>query len=262
MLDRMTGELETFLSVAIIARDEAAYIGPALLSAVPVADELLVLLDARTLDDTAEIARQAGATVAVGPWVSFPHQRNRALQLCSGEWVLFLDADERLTPHLLAELRDFKKLSSDCDGYWIPRYNLYWGRRLRGGGWYPDRQLRLLRRRATRYDEARLVHELAQLDGPAGELNGHLLHINIESWAELQGKQHNYAIAEAQTLARAGVGARWRNVLLQPPREAWRRFVTWHGYRDGPLGLVLACVMGYYELIKYVHLKGLGQLER
>ena len=249
----------TELSVAIIARDEERYIAEALQSAAPVADELLVLLDARTVDDTAEIARRLGATVAVEPWVSFPHQRNRALELCRGDWVLFLDADERSTPSLLAELRALNFVTATCDGYWIPRHNLYWGRRLRGGGWYPDRQLRLQRRSAARYDGARLVHELVQLRGPAGELEGHLLHVNIESWTELRRKQRDYAIAEAQTLAASGVRARWRNLLLQPPREVWRRFVSWHGYRDGALGLVLAGVMGYYELIKYVHLKGLGQ---
>lgn len=250
---------KTSLSVAIIARDEECYIAEALSSAAPAADELVVLLDARTVDATAAIALRLGAAVAVEPWVSFPHQRNRALELCRGEWVLFLDADERLTPELLAELRRFKAAPADCDGYWIPRHNLYWGRRLRGGGWYPDRQLRLLRRSAARYDEERLVHELVQLRGPAGELSGHLLHINIESWDELHRKQRGYAVVEAQTLARAGIRARWRNLLLQPVREAWRRFVSWHGYRDGVLGLLLAVVMGYYELVKYVHLKGLGR---
>lgn len=252
-------EPETRLSVAVIARDEQAYIAAALLSAAPVADELVVLLDARSADDTAAIARRAGAAVVVEAWVSFPRQRNRALQLCRGDWVLFLDADERLSPELLAELRAFKRSAPDGDGFWIPRQNLYFGRRLRGGGWYPDRQLRLLRRAAAHYDENRLVHELVQQGEPAGELHGHLVHINIETWAELHRKQRGYAIAEAQTLARAGTRARWRNVWLQPPREAWRRFVTWHGYRDGALGLVLAAVMGYYELVKYVHLKGLSR---
>lgn len=249
---------DCFLSVAIIARDEARHIGAALASAAPVADELLVVLDPRTTDATAAIARQHGATVHEQRFVSFSQQRNDALRLCRGRWVLFVDADERLTPELVAELRAFRaEADPACAGYWLPRYNLYFGHALKGGGWYPDRQLRLLCRDRASYDEARLVHELAELDGLASELREHLLHINIETWAELREKQRRYALAEAQTLARAGVRAKWRNLVLQPLREVNRRFVRWHGYRDGWLGLALALTMGYYELLKYLHLKGL-----
>jgi (heptosyl)LPS beta-1,4-glucosyltransferase len=246
------------LSIVLIARDEERHIAEALASAAPVADELLLVLDSRSVDRTAEIARAHGATVVEQRFVSFPRQRNAALDLAHGDWVLFLDADERLTPELVAELHDLRSWPHhEHVGYWLPRFNLYFGQRLRGGGWYPDRQLRLLRRGYARYDESRLVHELVQLDGSAGELGGHLLHINIESWPELHAKQRRYALAEAQTLALCGIRAKWRNLLLQPLREIKRRFVTWRGYRDGVLGLALALTMGYYELVKYLHLKGL-----
>ncbi|MBV9789939.1 MAG: glycosyltransferase family 2 protein [Chloroflexi bacterium] len=247
-----------FLSIVLIARDEERYIGGALGSAAPLADELLVVLDPRTTDRTAEIAREHGARVVEHEFVSFPRQRNAALALSRGEWVLFLDADERITPELAAALRQFcSRREHEHVGYWLPRHNLYFGQLLHGGGWYPDGQLRLLRRDSAHYDESRLVHELVQIDGSTGELPGHLLHINIESWPELHTKQRRYALAEAQTLALSGVRAKWRNLLLQPLREVNRRFVTWHGYRDGTLGLALALTMGYYELIKYVHLKAL-----
>lgn len=303
---------DPFLSICIIAGNEERHIGNAIRSATPVADELVVLVDSRATDRTAEIAREHGAIVFYHPFVSFGQQRNCALDRCSGAWVLFLDADERLTPELGEELGewreehrtenkeqgdgrtenqepetegrflDFPTLNtqhptpdiqhpapslqvlapSSYTGYWIPRYNLYFGRALRGGGWYPDRQLRLLKRDRARYDETRLVHEVAALDGEAGTLNGHFLHINIETWRELRIKQRRYAIAEAQTLAQEGVRARWRNLILQPLREVRRRFVTWHGYRDRVLGLTLALVMGYYEWIKYVHLMALRRAVR
>ena len=252
------------LSVAVIARDEERHIAAALQSAAPVADELVVLVDARTVDRTAEVAGASGAQVYVEPFRSHAAQRNRALARCRGTWVLFLDADERLTPELVAELQQLRldgqeqpRKDGRCAGYWIPRYNLYWSHRLRGGGWYPDHQLRLLRRDAAHYDERRLIHEFAELDGPAGKLDGHMLHINIESLGELRRKQHAYALKEAQTLYGQGVRARPHNLLLQPLREIRRRFWTWNGYRDGWLGLFLALAMGYYELVKYVHLKGL-----
>lgn len=249
------------LSIAIIARNEERHIDAALESARPLADELIVLLDPRTTDRTAERARKCGAIVHESRFLSFSQQRNRALAVCSGDWVLFLDADERITPELLHEIRAVLAAPrSQIAGYWLPRRNLYFGRALKGGGWYPDHQLRLLRRAAAHYDETRLVHEFADLDGPAARLHGHLLHINIETWPELHEKQRRYALAEAQTLARAGVYAKWRNLVLQPLREIKRRFVTWQGYRDGWLGFVLALTLGYYEWIKYVHLKGLGAI--
>ncbi len=254
---------DAFLSVAIIARDEEHHIGGALESAASVADELVVLLDPRTVDRSADVAMQRGAAVHWYPFGSFPRQRNYALTLCRGAWVLFLDADERLTPELIAELNRLRAAGSvEPAGFWVPRYNLYFGRALKGGGWYPDHQLRLLRRDHARYDETRLVHELVLLDGTDERLRGHLLHINIEQWCELWDKQRRYAIAEAQTLAHLGVRAKWRNFVLQPVREVKRRFVTWHGYRDGGLGLLLALTMGYYELVKYIHLKGLERVIR
>ncbi len=245
------------ISVALLARDEERHIAEAIRSAEPIAAEVVVLLDPRTVDRTAEIARAAGATVYEEPFRSHSAQRNRALALCRYPWVLFLDADERLTPELVAEVGTLDLETSPYAGYTVPRYNLYWGRRLRGGGWYPDRQLLLLRRNLAHYDERRLIHELAELDGPAGELAGHLLHINIESLHELRRKQRDYALKEAQTLWGQGIRARPRNLLLQPLREVKRRFWTWEGYRDGALGLFLALVMGYYEAVKYAHLRGL-----
>jgi (heptosyl)LPS beta-1,4-glucosyltransferase len=246
------------LSVCVIARDEERHIGAALASASPVADELVVLLDTRTTDQTASIAAAHGARVAYESFRSHAAQRNRALALCASPWVLFLDADERLTPELVAELQSLPDLRdgtpSTHAGYDIPRFNLYWGRALRGGGWYPDRQLRLLRRDQACFDERRLIHEFALVEGTVGHLLNHLIHINIESWGELRRKQHSYALKEAETLRLDGVRARPRNLVLQPLREWKRRFWTWRGYRDGVLGLTLATVMSYYEWVKYRHL--------
>jgi glycosyltransferase involved in cell wall biosynthesis len=257
------------ISVAILARDEDRHIAAAIESVRSVAGEIVVFLDARTRDNTAAIARAHGAEVQIEPFRSHAAQRNLALRRCRSPWVLFLDADERLTPELATELQELRLGSSPEEGaappiagYWIPRYNLYWGTRLRGGGWYPDRQLRLLRRDAAHYDERRLIHEYAELDGPAGALRGHLLHINIESLGELRRKQHGYALKEAQTLFLEGTRARPHNLVLQPLREVKRRFWTWNGYRDRGLGVVLALIMGYYEFVKYLHLWGLARATR
>ncbi|MBC8161346.1 MAG: glycosyltransferase family 2 protein [Roseiflexaceae bacterium] len=252
------------LSVVIIARDEARHIGEALQSARGIAGELLVLLDDRTRDETAQIALAHGARVVREPWRGFAAQRNRALDVCQGEWVLFLDADERLSAELAAEIVQIADCRLPIDrsqsaivGYWIPRHNLFFGQVVRGGGWYPDRQLRLLRRTQARYDETQLVHEVATLDGQAGALDGHLTHINIEQIGEFWRKQRSYAIQEAQTLFLAGRRARWRNQAGAPAREFLRRFVQLGGWRDGRLGLLLCGTLAFFELIKFVHLKAL-----
>ncbi len=272
-------ERPSSLSVAIIARDEERHIGDAIRSVAGLADEVLVLLDERTSDGTAAISRELGARVVVELWRGFGAQRNRALDLCQSEWVLFLDADERVTPELQEEIRaivsspvemtkwqDDKMVDASITvslvGYWIPRYNQFFGKTLRGGGWYPDHQLRLLRRGHARYDEARQVNEYAELDGDAGYPHEHLLHLNIERFDELWRKQTNYAIQEAQTLWHEGRRARWRNFVGAPLREFVRRYVRLGGWRDGMLGLFLCATLAYFELIKFAHLKGLENLTR
>jgi glycosyltransferase involved in cell wall biosynthesis len=265
------------LSVAIIARDEQRHIGAALESVAGLAGEVIVLLDNRTSDRTAAISREHGAQVIVEAWRGFAAQRNRALDLCVGDWVLFLDADERVTPELRAEIQDVlfspdkmtrwqdDKIAQDTVtlspvGYWIPRHNQFFGKTLRGGGWYPDHQLRLLLRGQARYDESRPVHEFAQLDGQAGYLTQHLLHLNIEYMGELWRKQTSYALHEAQALYQTGRRARWRNFVGAPLREFRRRYIALGGYRDGAVGLLLCATLAYFEWVKFAHLKGLERL--
>lgn len=250
------------LMVAIIAKDEARHIGAAL-DSVAGLGAALVLLDERTRDHTAAVAMAHGARLVAEPWRGFGAQRNRALELCASEWVLFLDADERVTPELRDEIIQVVESSlgsaesSSIAGYWIPRYNQFFGRVLRGGGWYPDPQLRLLRRTQAHYDEARKVHEFAELDGRAETLHGHLLHLNIERLDELWHKQRAYAQQEAQTLFQSGRRARWRNFVGAPAREFVRRYITLGGWRDGAVGLLMCATLAYFEVVKFADLKRL-----
>jgi glycosyltransferase involved in cell wall biosynthesis len=241
------------LSAAIIARDEARHIAGCVDSLAGLADEVLVLLDDRTRDETAAICASKGARVLREPWRGFPAQRNRALSLCRAPWVLFIDADERVEPDLAAEIRA-TLAAPRAAGYWIPRHNRFFGQTLRGGGWYPDPQLRLLRRDAARYDEARLVHEFAQLQGEAGTLRGHLAHHNIDGLGELWRKQTAYALAQARTMAAEGRRARARNFIGAPTRELWRRYINLGGWRDGPLGLFLCATLAWFELVSFAFL--------
>lgn len=245
------------LSVAIIARDEERHIGDCLASVANLATEVVVLLDDRSRDRTGAICREYGAQVYVEPWRGYPAQRNRALQLCRSAWVFFVDADERVTAELRQEIGALLHPEhaagtgeTTIAGYWIPRHNIFFGQTLRGGGWYPDYQLRLLRRTHSRYDESRLVHELVAVTGTTGKLTGHLRHLNIERLGEFWHKQTTYALAEAHTLHAAGQRVRWRNFLGAPAREFWRRYIVLGGWRDGLLGLFLCSVLAWFEVVR------------
>lgn len=266
------------LSIAIIARDEAHHIRGCLESITAFQQlstkqpgfttEVVVLVDHRTRDQTAAICASSGARVVIEPWRGYAAQRNRALDLCRGEWVLFVDADERVSPELRHELYQLRHDGLPCAwarplampgawesgpivGYAIPRYNLFFGKVVWGGGWYPDYQLRLLRRSHARYNEQHYVHEVAQLRGRAGRLSGHLWHINIERIGEFWEKQVRYALAEAQMLAHEGRVGRWRHFIGGPVREFWRRYGVLGGWRDGLLGLFLCGAMAWFELVKF-----------
>lgn len=243
------------LSAAIIARDEARHIGGCIDSLVGLADEVVVLLDDRTCDETAALCAERGARVLIEPWRGFPAQRNRALEICRAPWVLFIDADERVESDLATEIRATLAGPSACDGYWIPRHNIFFGQTLRGGGWYPDHQLRLLRRAAARYDEGRLIHEFAGLVGDSGALRGHFTHHNIEGLGEFWRKQTAYALAQARTMTTEGRRARARNFVGAPARELYRRYITLGGWRDGPLGLFLCASLAWFELVSFAFLR-------
>lgn len=242
------------LSVAIIARDEARHITACLDSLNGLATEVVVLVDNRTSDTTASLCAAHGARVFIEPWRGFPAQRNRALDLCHYPWVLFIDADERVEPDLASEIRALLSATPLAVGYWIPRHNRFFGQTLRGGGWYPDCQLRLLRRDVARYDEARLIHEFADLHGELATLRGHFTHENIETLNEFWAKQTSYALAQARTMALEGRRVRLRNFFGAPAREFVRRYIQLGGWRDGALGLFLCGALAWFELVAYAFL--------
>ena len=130
-------------------------------------------------------------------------------------------------------------------GWWAPRHNYIVGRCIMHAGWYPDYQLRLLRRDRARYDPARKVHEVVILDGEEGYLQNVLIHYNYDTWGEFIEKQRHYLKFDARIQAEAGVRPRPWTYIMQPLREFRRRYVTLRGYRDGWHGLLLSILMAY-----------------
>jgi (heptosyl)LPS beta-1,4-glucosyltransferase len=246
------------VSVAIIAKDEARHIAAAIASVTGRVAEIVVLVDQRSSDATATIAAAAGARVMIEAWRGFPGQRNLALSVCTQPWVFFLDADERVEPDLLDELAArCIDAPADVSGYWVPRHNFFFGRCLVGGGWYPDYQLRAVRRLEAHYDEQIEVHEVAVVRGRTERIEGHITHLNIERFDELWHKQAAYARREAATMYQQGRPVRLRNYVGAPVREFVYRYFTNGGWRDGWVGLVLASVMAWFALMSFVALRRL-----
>ncbi len=236
------------LAVIVLTLNEERHLPECLASAAGLAERNLIV-DSGSKDDTVAIAHQIGTEIVFNEFRGYASQRNAALDMVSEEWVLFLDADERLTPELRRELAEtIEGAPDEVAGYRIPRRNILFGRELRGGGWYPDYQLRLLRRARARYVPEREVHEIVELDGEIGTLNSPLLHLNYDSFDEFHRKQTSYSHLRAAELSQQGEHPRRRSYVGRPARELWRRFVTLHGYRDGLVGLRLALSMARYEL--------------
>jgi glycosyltransferase involved in cell wall biosynthesis len=244
------------ISVVVLTKNEEKNIRPCL-ETLRWADELLVL-DSFSDDATVEIARNMGAEVHQRRFVSYPSQRNAALELASKEWVFFVDADERVTPELAGEIQRVVNERAFA-GCWVPRKNYIFGKWIRRAGWFPDYQLRLLCRDKARYDERREVHELVGLNGEAGYLGNLMIHYNYDTVEQFRAKQDVYTDYEAQMMFEAGQRARLHNLILQPLRQFHWRYIALEGYKDGWRGLLLSFLMAYYELVRF---EKLWRLER
>jgi (heptosyl)LPS beta-1,4-glucosyltransferase len=196
-------------------------------------------------DDTCDLARSARALVVQRPWDNFAAQRQAVLDTVAAEWLLFVDADERVTPALGREVRTVVQQNLH-NGYWIPRRNFIVGHEMRAGGYFPDYQLRLLKRTAAHYDTTRAVHETVDVGGDEGWLQAPLVHFNYATWSQFHRKQRFYAAYEAEILRRRQISPRPHNFVLQPLREFRRRLLTLEGWRDGWPGLRLAFWLAWY----------------
>jgi glycosyltransferase involved in cell wall biosynthesis len=245
----------TKIIAAILTKNEARHIGDCIKS-VQWADTV-ILEDSFSDDGTVQIAADLGAQVFQNQFINFAAARERALENArglNGEWILFVDADERVTPELAGEIRRVVEENKTA-GWWVPRYNIMWGHIMRGGGWYPDYQLRLMRLDAARYDPERQVHETVILNGPADYLKEHLIHYNYDSLAQFKFKQNRYIDFEAKILKDKSIRARPWTYLTMPLREFRRRYFSLQGYKDGWVGLQVCSLMSWYMFITYWRLQ-------
>ena len=229
------------VSGVVLALNAGDVIGDCLQS-LDWADQRVVLVDSGTTDATAALAEAAGADVHYRRFTTFAEQRNAALDLVATDWIMFVDADERVTPALANEIRETLARHPQAVGFWVPRRNIIRGRWVKHAGWYPDRQLRLLKRGFARYPTDLPVHEVALLKGAAGGLRQPLIHLNYRSLSEFWSRQRRYARLAARGMVQRGEKPRARAIIGQPAREFSRRYFGESGYKEGRLGLAL-CLM-------------------
>lgn len=237
------------LSVIIITKNEALNIRECIES-VKWADEIIVV-DSGSTDDTVAICREFTPHVYSHDWPGFGVQKNRALDYASKDWVLSLDADERVTPELRAEIETTLH-EGKARGYEIPRLSSFCGKFMHHSGWYPDYVLRLFRRGSARFSDS-LVHERLIIDSKTERLESLLLHYAFENLEEVLHKTNQYSTAGAQMQFQRGRNSSLSGAVLRGLWSFVRTFVLRAGFLDGREGFILAVSNAegtYYRYLK------------
>jgi glycosyltransferase involved in cell wall biosynthesis len=239
------------LTVTVITRNEAAHVDAALES-VSWADEI-VLVDSGSTDDTVAIARRRTDRVYVRDWPGYAAQKNFAAEQASNDWILSIDADERVTPELAAEVRALLAGEPGGRGYRIPRMSFYLGRWIRSTDWYPDYQLRLYDRRVASWAGA-LVHEGVEVRGAVGQLRSDLQHLPYRDIAHHIQTIDRYTTLAARQMKDRGTHVGAAGLVLRPIGAFLRNYAVRGGWKEGSVGLVVSILNSYYVFLKFAKL--------
>lgn len=240
------------LSVIIITKNEEEMIRGCLRS-VAWADEIVVV-DSASSDATVKICRESGAKAHVAEdWPGFGPQKNRALDRATGDWVLSLDADERISPELRAEIEAAMQIAGEIKAYRMPRLSSYCGRFMRHSGWWPDYVTRLFRRGAARFSDD-LVHERLLVNGATATLSQPLLHTTYRDLEEVLAKINEYSSAAASIMHGQKKTAGLATAILHGLWSFIRTYFLRCGFLDGTEGFMLAVSNAENSYYRYVKL--------
>jgi len=239
------------VSVTIITRNEEARIADAIRSVQSFASEVIVV-DSHSSDRTVEIARSLGAKAVLHPFEGFGQQKNFAHAQATQEWVLNLDADERVSPELEHELRRaFEGNTTDgIDGFYLPRKTWYLNRWVMHGGWYPNYLLRLARRERSRWTEPSL-HEALEVKGATAKLRFPLEHLSFPDQRSHILKNVEYAAHASRALAQKGRKAGWLDLSVRPIYKFFDVYLFKRGFLDGMAGFLIAVHSAYAVFLRY-----------
>jgi glycosyltransferase involved in cell wall biosynthesis len=240
------------LTVITITLNEERNIADCLAS-VRWADEILVV-DSGSTDRTVELARAFTDNVMVVPWEGYGAARNRAILQANGDWVLWLDADERVTPELATEIQEILRNDpGEVDGYAIARRAYFLGRWIRHSGWYPGYVVRLFRKGKARFSESR-VHEQLQMSGEVATARHDLLHYTDPELQHYLEKFNRYTTLAAEDMLAAGRRFSVLDLLVRPPFQFAKMYLFRRGFLDGLHGFILAVLSSAYVFTKYAKL--------
>lgn len=235
------------VSVVIITKNEEQNIEDALKS-VSDAKEIIVV-DSFSSDKTVEICRKYTDKVYQHEWQGFALQKQTAVDYAEGPWVLILDADERVTPALKAEIKAAIS-DSGFDGYYMPRENYFIGKWIRHSGWWPDHTLRLFKKEKGRL-EPREVHEKVVVQGSVGYLKNPLKHYTYNSISDFTSRSEIYSTLAAKEIRKKSGRAGLFSLTIKPAATFLKMYFLRLGLLDGTRGLMLAVLYSYYTFLKY-----------
>ncbi|HET9306181.1 MAG TPA: glycosyltransferase family 2 protein [Candidatus Sulfotelmatobacter sp.] len=258
------------LSVVIITFNEEANIGRTLASLKPFLYDMrgepagseIIVLDSGSNDRTVEIARSLGATVYIEEWKGYAAQKNSAIEKASGRWIFSLDADEEVSPELSSDVsraiakQGLLRLEHPPDspvfvnGFSMPRKNMFLGRWIKYGGFWPDRKMRLFRKGTGRFN-IRPVHETAQVEGKTADLTAPLLHHSYPTLSDYIDHMNRYSSLGAEMVAKGKVRFSFINIILRPLFTFIYNYFLRLGFLDGREGLLLHLYHSVYVSWKY-----------
>ena len=244
------------LSAVIITKNEEGNIEACLQSVGWV--QQIIVIDAESADRTQELACRYTSHVMVRPWPGYGPQKNFGIQQATGEWILILDADERVSPELAQEIQERLRTwtSHNPVAYGIPRRNIFYGEWVRWGGAYPDLQVRLFQKGKATYNDVE-IHENLIVDGLIGNLEGFLEHYTERYIVDHFRKFSLYSTLAAKERGKTITMVHWWHLLLNPLVTFGKKYFLKQGFRDGIRGVIYAGFASMYTFGKYGKLEEL-----
>jgi glycosyltransferase involved in cell wall biosynthesis len=245
------------LSICVIARNEEDRL-PACLDSAAFADEIVVVVDSCSRDGTEKVALERADVVEVKPYLGYIEQTRHCVGLAKSEWVLVLDADERVPASLAGEIRQRIEAADGFDGFEVNRITFHLGRWIRHGDFHPDWTLRLFRRSKAQWAGVN-PHGRIEVAGGVGRLRGALEHYSYRDLADQIERIQDYSREEARAMHAAGRRVRWHDLALRPLARFLRAYLLKRGFLDGMPGFVIAAATAFHVLVKYAKLRELEQ---
>lgn len=241
------------IAAVVITKNEETNIRPCL-ERLQWADEIVVV-DAESHDGTREIAYDYTERVFVRPWPGFGAQKNFGIEQAGSDWILIVDADERVSPELKEEIQDLLRLWSSTDpvAFRVPRRNIFYGKWVQWGGAYPDYQIRLFRKEKAQYNDVE-IHENLLISGEVGTLKGHFDHYTQRQIVDHFRKFNLYTTLAAREKRKSKEDVQWYHLMFNPLVVFLKKYFLRTGFKDGIRGVIFAVFASMYTFVKYAKL--------